>query len=375
MSRLNKVIFLVGSLEAGGLERFVMLVSMTALRQKLFVPVVLCLHRRKGIFVKELESSGVQIFEASAGWQRNPFAFYRLISMFGAINPDVVHSQVNFSLFQQYAAVRFGSGARFVVTERNTYPLRGAARVRRWLQFHFLRMMGVRYSANSRDVAVHLGTLVGFPSSSIPILPNGIDVRQPDLDLRKRVRERFGWQQDDFVVGYVARFALHKGHTYFLSTMAEVGSLTRRPLKVCFVGDGPTRRVIESEAEGLGLSDRVVFVGIIPNIEDLYHAFDCTALLSEYEGMPNVVIEAMAHGLPVVANAVGNVRELLAGEAGILNQSKDPRDTALLFARLANDASLVRSVGDRARERIEREFSLEKTLEILCRHYGFHARA
>jgi glycosyltransferase involved in cell wall biosynthesis len=183
-----------------------------------------------------------------------------------------------------------------------------------------------------------------------------------------------GWKEEDFVVGYVARFASHKGHMYFLSTMVELGRLTDRTLKVCFVGDGPTRRAVESAAQRLGLNDHVVFAGVIPNTEKLYPAFDCSALLSEYEGMPNAVVEAMAHGLPVVANSVGNIAELFAGEAGILNQSREPKQTALLFARLACDPSLAMGIGARAKARIEQEFSLSKTLDMLCSHYGFYER-
>jgi glycosyltransferase involved in cell wall biosynthesis len=221
------------------------------------------------------------------------------------------------------------------------------------------------------EVARHLSRLLWYPVRRIPVIPNGTDI--PDLTTfnRNKLRARHGWQESDFVVGYVGRFAQHKGHAYFLQVMQYTFAKLGYRLKICFVGDGPGRKDIEKAVHHADLHKQVLFAGIVANVSDYYAAFDCTALLSAYEGMPNVVIEAMAFALPVIANPVGNTAELLAGDCGLVNQHTDPEETAKLFLELANKPALRQYFGQNARKKIEAEFSVEKIVNLLFREYGF----
>lgn len=369
-SESYKVIYLVGNLGSGGLERFVTRVSIKAIEQALFTPVVVCLSAREGIFLAELERAGVQVIQAPQKWQRNILSLIKLGKLMKELNPTVVHSQVNFSMFQQWVAT-FLAGARFMVTERNMYPLNGFARIRRIIQFYFLKLLGVSYSANSPEVADHLSKQFFFSREKILVIPNGIDL--PDLNPEKRLtnRERLGFCQQDFVVGYVARFAPHKGQRYFVHVMKEVYNKIGNRLKICFVGDGPTKHEIQSEIVLFELSQVTRFYGIVSNIEDYYTVFDCVALLSDHEGMPNVVLESMAYGLPVVANPVGNAEALLGSGRGIINYSRDPKITAKYFLELANNPSARKNYGEHSRKEVLHKYSLQNTLDILCREYGF----
>lgn len=233
-----------------------------------------------------------------------------------------------------------------------------------------LRRFGVRFSANSIDVARHVSQLMKIPVCEVPVIPNGMELVVADKAVREQVRNRHGWGENDFVVGYVARFASQKGHRYFVRVMHELYSELGGRLKVCFVGDGPLKDVISKEVSRTPLAQLVTFTGIIENVQEYYHAFDCTALLSDFEGMPNVVIEAMANGLPVIANPVGNVTELFQGGAGIVNISKEPRETAALFCNLAKDVDLRQRVGVSASNRIRSSFSIENTVKLLVGYYA-----
>ena len=366
----RKVIFFVGNLGSGGLERFVTRVSIEANACSLFTPIVICLAKREGVFLESLEQHRIKVLEAPANWQRNIKAFWVLKSVIRQEGVDVVHSQVNFSLLQQWIASIL-AGATFMVTERNTYPLVGMDRLRRLVQFYGLKLMGVHYSANSVEVACHLSRLLWYPERNIPVIPNGVDIPDPDAGRRHEVRKQHGWKRDDFVVGYVARFATHKGHHYFLKVMQFVYKKLGKRLKICFVGDGPVLNDIEKAVDSAGLREQVNFTGIISNMPDYYRVFDCTALLSEYEGMPNVVIEAMSFGLPVVANPVGNVRQLFSGDCGVVNEHMDPEKTAAHFTELESRPELRYNLGKNAREKISKEYSLSNTLKLLCHEYGF----
>lgn len=364
-----KILFLTGSLEAGGLERFVTSASIAGLNSKVFTPAVLCLSKRKGLFVEVLESNSIEVFEAPQGWQRKIRSLIALGRLLHKINPNVVHSQVNFSLVQQWFATRFFTSAKFMITERNCYPLQGWALTRRRLQFHFLRLLGVHYSGNSVEVVKYLAKMVRYPERKIPVIPNGIEIPLNDPVVRKRIREQQGWGPQDFVVGYVARFAEHKGQHYFLQVMEIVHHQLGNRLKVCFIGDGPVRSSIQDSANFSNMAHLFSFLGVVDNVHDYYQSFDCTALLSDYEGMPNVVLEAMAYGLPVIANPVGNVVELFEHGGGVVNRSHDLKQTAYLFLDLAENSQKREEIGTLAKQKIKSSFSIQHTLKLLSKYY------
>lgn len=371
MKTLPRVLFITGSLEAGGLERFVTRVSIEGKRMNRFEPSVLCLAKKSGHFVEELEAVEIKIIEAPVGWNRSIRQWLALSKAIRqSIKPDIVHSQVNFSLIQQFLCVRLFSGAKFLVTERNCYPLQGFSLMRRFIQFYFLKVMGVHYSGNSIAVANYLSKLMKYPEEKIPVIPNGIEPILPNTDTRLRVRGKYGWPPESFVIGYVSRFAKHKGHSYFVTVMQEVVKELGPTVRLCFIGGGPTKSSIETEIERAGLTSVTTFAGVVSNIEDYYQAFDCTALLSEYEGMPNVVLEAMAYGLPVVANPVGNVVELFESGAGLLNETTEETETAKLFIRIARNNNVRIEIGKLAMERIRSDFSIQSTIQLLCMYYG-----
>lgn len=370
MRTVKNVVFFTGTLDSGGLERFVTRVSIEAKQQQIFNPLIVCLLEKRGLFIKPLEEQGIVIVQAPAGWQRKLSGMIALGNLLKQLKADVVHSQVNFSLIQQFIIARFFARIPFLVTERNCYPLSGLSRFKRLLQFYFLKTFNVHYSGNSIDVASYLARQVHYPKSKIPVIPNGIDIPEKNTFVREEIRAMHGWQPDDFVVGYVARFATHKGQEYFVRVMTEVYAKLGGRLKICFVGDGPQRGVIEDKIRNAGLNEFTTFTGIIANVESYYQAFDASALLSSYEGMPNVVAEAMANGLPVIANPVGNVEELMSNGAGIVNYSSNYSDTAALILDLALNPAKREAIGLAAQTQIRENFSLQSTLQLLVKHYG-----
>lgn len=369
MASDSRILFLTGTLEAGGLERFVTRVSIAGLNNNVFTPVVLCLNKRKGLFVETLEANSIEVFEAPEGWQRKIKSLIALGRLIDKINPKVVHSQVNFSLVQQWVATRFFTSAKFMITERNCYPLQGWALTRRRLQFYFLRLLGVHYSGNSVEVVKYLANKVRYPERKISVIPNGIEIPLNDPIVRKRIREKHGWGPQDFVVGYVARFAEHKGQHYFLQVMESVYQQLGNRLKVCFIGDGPMRSSVQDSVNVTKMTHLFSFLGVVDNVHDYYQSFDCTALLSDYEGMPNVVLEAMAYGLPVIANPVGNVVELFENGGGVVNRSRDLKQTAHLFLDLAKNSQKREEIGTLAKKKIKVSFSIQHTLKLLSRYY------
>ncbi|MDW8274340.1 MAG: glycosyltransferase, partial [Chitinophagales bacterium] len=162
-----------------------------------------------------------------------------------------------------------------------------------------------------------------------------------------------------------------KGHLYFIQVLSYLQNEIKDQLKVVFVGDGPLRELLESELNKHKLRNYVTFTGVVNDVENYYMAFDCVALLSNREGMPNVVIEAMAFALPVIANPVGNVSELLANHCGLVNYDNEPGKTAGLFVELWKNPMSRKQIGERARNKVIQQFSIDRVLRILSYEYGF----
>jgi glycosyltransferase involved in cell wall biosynthesis len=292
-----------------------------------------------------------------------------LSNLIRQISPDVVHSQVNFSLAQQFIASKHALKAAFCVTERNCYPLHGLARARRIVQFYALRLLGVHYSANSRAVAKHLSEMVIAHANKIPILPNGVSRILPDMAVRTRLRAQLGLKPDDIVIGYIARMAAHKGQRDFLKAIHMLREKSVR-VKCCLVGNGPERLNLENLARKLGLERDVVFTGIVPNVEDYLQTFDIVALFSTREGMPNAVLEAMAAGRAIVASSVGAIPELLdTGKAGVLLDQPTIPDMANALRSVIQNPSYREALGQAAAKRAHDKFSLESAYIELLGHY------
>jgi len=189
------------------------------------------------------------------------------------------------------------------------------------------------------------------PGVSVRVIPNGCSPIGPasDLDGSSVPPERNGHMR----VLMVTRLHEFKGVQYLL----EAANRVPLDLEVNIVGDGPYRSVLEAQAARIGKPVR--FWGWLdrssPDLWRLYRGSSVFVFPSEREGSPAVVQEAMSAGLAVVAADSAGTPEVV-GDAGILVSPKDPAGIADALVRLAGDPALVRELGQRARERVRREF-------------------
>lgn len=365
-----KVLYCVGTLNAGGLERFVTRLSIHARSGNEIEPVVLCLHRRNGLFLEVLERSGITVLESPPSWMYRPNRFLELAKVIRSVAPDIVHTQVNFSMLQQFLAARLAGVRVFCITERNMYPLVRWGRLRRILQYHLLRLLGAHYTANGEQVARYLEDMVNIESHSISVLPNAVDLIASDAATRQRLRSQHAWDEDAVVVGYVSRFARHKGHIRFLNAIAQLKH-EGYSVYACLVGDGPQRAKIQNSINELGIQDRVVLTGLVSNVEDYLQAFDIVSLLSDHEGMPNALLEAMAAGKPVMATSVGSVPELLDnGKVGVLVDLGKEGDEVSRLRYLILNESERDELGKLGLARIKEIYSIEMIFRLFVNYYA-----
>jgi glycosyltransferase involved in cell wall biosynthesis len=159
----------------------------------------------------------------------------------------------------------------------------------------------------------------------------------------------------------VARFEGQKDHRTLLHAL---GGLRQYPWELDLIGDGPLKPEIAALGESLGLRDRIRFLGQVLDVEARLAGAQAFLLISNWEGFPRSILEAMRAGLPVVASAVGGIDESVHdGESGFVVQRGDTVGLRSRIERLLLDPGLRQRLGAAGRTRYERDFTLARTVE------------
>jgi len=167
---------------------------------------------------------------------------------------------------------------------------------------------------------------------------------------RAEMRESLSIPHNAMVIGTVTRLSPQKAPLDFLRMAAALLARDwgeRSPsLYFVMVGDGPLRAEVETTASELGIADRVVLTGLRRDIPELMAAFDIFALSSLWEGLPRVLPQAMAAGLPIVATEIDGTAEAVQhGVNGYLSSPGKPMELADAVADLVTDSALAKQMG------------------------------
>ncbi len=196
------------------------------------------------------------------------------------------------------------------------------------------------------------------------VIPNGIPLpEEPGPTDRARARRELGLDDDDFVVGIVARLSAQKAHEVLFEAFFSLAR-SRPRARLVVVGGGERDAELRRIVAQAGMDEQVLFTEIRRDVGALLPAFDVSALSSVHEGVPLTVIESMAAGLPVVATDCGALRDLVTdGEQGFVVPVGDSAALAQRLATLAEDPALRRRQGVAARRRAEQSYRIELTAD------------
>ena len=161
---------------------------------------------------------------------------------------------------------------------------------------------------------------LGVPADKVVVQHNGVDGERFAVRSRDEARQTLGLAADRRLVVYVGNLKGEKGVDVLINAMGALRMCGREDVDLALVGDGDQRAALEAQVERLGLRDRIRFCGRRPydEIPAWITASDTVCLPSYREGCPNVVLEALASGRPVVASNVGGIPELLNARNGVL---------------------------------------------------------
>ncbi len=207
-------------------------------------------------------------------------------------------------------------------------------------------------------------------NNSVSLVLNAVDANSlSGAGLAGAIRNaHLGADGEGFLLGSFGRLSPEKGHRFLLEALARLDDSLRVSLLI--VGDGQERRRLEQLAERLGVAARVYFVGQKENMRDYYEAIDLFVLPSLSEGLPFVVLEAMALGKPVLASRVGALAEVIEeGSNGWLVPAGKVDMLAAALGSLLKDRKKLQLVGQRAQQMLYPRFSPERQADEVITIY------
>lgn len=331
----TRIAFCITELDPGGAE-WALVRLIKHLDRTEWEPRVDCLGPRAPL-VAEFERLGVPVNCHNGTGPRSSFRVYReLVRTWREWRPQIVQTSLfHANLLGRLAARRAGvpivcSGLR-VAERRNRWH----GRLDRLTNFLVDRNVCV-----SRGVADWAEREVGLPAAKTVVIPNGVDVERfadgvpADLtSLRIPPGSR--------ILLSIGRLDPQKGFDDLLTAFAGLAT-EHKTAHLLIVGEGPLRGALEAARDALGLAGRIHLPGRQDDIPGLLAASEIFVLASRWEGMPNVVLEAMAAGKPIVATTVEGIGDLLLeGESGLLVPPESPVQLQRAIERFLSDSQLA----------------------------------
>jgi len=356
-----RIAFLIRALDVGGAQRQLMALA-RSLDQRVFEVTVLTLYRDDAL-IDDLRGTGVQVIslDKKSRWDLVGF-FARLAKECRNLRPHILHSYLPGQNLLAMSLKPYLPGTKVVWGILSSADGRVTSD---WLSTLIFRMQSflslfadlIIFNSNAGKQS-HL--VRGVTASRAIVIHNGTDTVRFKPDRRRGLRLRSFWRipEGALVIGIVGRIDPVKDYATFLQ--AAAGMARNRPdARFVFVGGGSREYecTLQQLATELGLEKKVVWAGVlVGELPDAYNAMDIYCSSSRSEGTSNVILEAMACGVPCVVTDVGDSR-LIVGETGVVVAPRNAQALAdgleLMAQRLVHEPHLRAAVRERIVKKIK----------------------
>lgn len=327
--------------------------------------------------LRQFAAWGVRLYEVPMRREIAPghdlAALVRIMHIIHAGRFDLVHTHSSKAGFLGRLAARL-CGVRTIVHTPHSFAFQYCPQSLKGNLYRALERLASRLhhrlicvSQGERQVALDARI---SPAEKTLVIPNTIDLKDlaPSL-ASEAIRKRHGIAEGASVVGMVAQFRPQKGHRHFIAAIPLVLARCRKA-HFLIVGDGPLLEETRRQVRELGVEERVTFAGHQENPADYYQVMDLFVLSSLWEGMPYVILEAMAMGLAVVATkAAGNAELVEDGQSGFLVAPESSREIAGRVSQLLEDPPLRAGFGQKARHLAQARPDIRKWTECYEKLY------
>jgi len=352
-----RVCLLAGTLGQGGAEQQLYHIA-TTLKAAGAHPLVLSLTIGE-FWETRLRDAGIAVQFVG----QSPCRLKRTLTIIRAtraFQPHLIQAQHFYvNLYAALAAKTTGAPCIGAVRGNGLAELDSCGRILGKLSLHLPQRLAVNSHAAMQNLLA-----AGCPARKLRHLPNVIDSTRFE-------RRRHQNGAVPMIVG-VGRLGPEKRFDFFLNVLGRWRQSTGRPFRSALVGDGPLRAELENLARTLGLLEgSFQFRGKVADVAPIYQEADLLMLTSAHEGSPNVIMEAMASGLPVVAAGVGEVPRLVCDQiSGFVLRGDDLLGFMNAIERLSTQPNLRKSMGNAGRAFIRSNHDLVRLPGLLNELYA-----
>ena len=363
------ILYVIENIEFGGGERVFSQIIRGLDKERFGVFVA---SNPGGIFEKKLTEVGIKINPVRMTNRYNLGIISQLKKIIKTKDVRIVHSQGGRADFFARIAARIAnvpiiiSSMAMLVEGYDVSILRKGLYVsidrwtERWVNKFTVLSEAMRRSLIERHK---------IPPENIVKIYNGIEIEEynPDLkELRNKkleVRRELGLKNDVPVIGAIGRLVWQKGFEYLIRAAPEV--LKKCPeARFLIVGEGPLKNKLILTGEKLNVADRIIYTGFRNDIKEILASIDVLAMPSLSEGLPMVLLEAMAMAKPIVATRIDGVIEVLENsKTGLLVPAKNSHALAEAIVGILKDKAKASFFGQKAREAAKEKFSVKKMVE------------
>jgi glycosyltransferase involved in cell wall biosynthesis len=364
-----KVLQLIPTLDRSGAEKQMVLLARGLPRDRFHVEVATL--TRQGPLQAELGAAGIPVNGIGKRFKFDPFALSRLVRFLRRSRFDIVQTWIFAANTYGRVAARL-AGVPIVITTEMAVDL-WKGRVENWVDRRLATWCD-RLVGNSHAVVDYYRDL-GVPEDRLAMIYSGIaDEVPPPVD-PAAVRAEFGFAADAPLVFFAGRLAEQKRVDDLLKAL-DLLQHVQHDLRTLIAGAGPLRMSLEQTAHAYELDGKVRFLGHREDVPRLMVAADLVVLPSAYEGLPNLVLEAMRFGKPVVATAAPGTTEVVVdGQTGALVPVGNVQLLARAIRDVVRDHELARRLGEAGRARVDEAFRAETMVEQFAALYEQLARA
>ena len=358
-----KILHLISSKAFLGAER-VLTELVNCVDTEKFEVTVGVIQREPGIteiFRKAIKNKDVEVltFECEKVFD---YTCMKLIRKFVKNNDiNIIHSHGYKSNFYALLIKCFGRNIALLSTNHLWKDISIKEKIYKYIDIcvlhSFREIVGVSEEIYDQMKAVGLKKLV--------VIDNGIDVEHSDfINSTSNARTELGLSLTDVIVGCVGSLTKEKGQINLIKATLLFNEKNGEKFKVVFVGEGPERESLNDFVMQHNLSEQVLFTGYRNDVRKLFAAFNVFVLPSYAEGLPMVMLEAMAASLPVIVTDVGGISNVVvSGSNGILIRAGEPEGIVKKLELILEDTKLAQNLGKQARTTIEKDYSSRKMAE------------
>ncbi len=305
----KRLLFLVDGFRMGGAEinLYVLLKRLQNIPFQIFIVNI----GPSGAMDEQFHALNMPVYHWERKWMFDVRPYIKLYQMMRLLKIDIFqsllpNSDIRGTLIAQAAGVKYKVSWE-TVSHTNDY-FHGRFDQKngyRWAMKYVSKIVAV-----SNEVKASLIVKRHIPEWKIITIHNAVDLRRYVVQEPEKIRKLKNALQIPghvFVIGIVARLDTPKAHWILIDAIREVAD--KHPVCLLIVGEGPRYISLVKQVDDYGLSDSVQFLGKRTDIPDLLNVMDAFCLSSIFEGLPNVILEAMACGLPVIASNIGGIPE------------------------------------------------------------------